>query len=71
MNEDRQDLDVEYTVGVATGANVYFLSVGDSSDGVFGFLDTATAVLDTWSDAYVMTTSYGSNEEYISSDVFR
>lgn len=71
MNEDRQDLDVEYTVGVATGANVYFLSVGDSSDGIFGFLDTATAVLDTWSDAYVMTTSYGSNEEYISSDVFR
>lgn len=50
---------------------MYFLSVGSSDDGVFGFLDTATAVLDVWSDAYVITTSYGSNEEYISSDVFR
>ncbi|KAI0727509.1 family S53 protease-like protein [Fomitopsis betulina] len=58
---DEADLDVEYTVGVATGS---------SDDGVFGFLDTATAVLDVWSDAYVITTSYGSNEEYISSDVF-
>ncbi|KAH9929420.1 family S53 protease-like protein [Fomitopsis serialis] len=65
------DLDVEYTVGVATNAEVYFLSVGsDTDDGVFGFLDTATAVLDSWSDTYVMTTSYGSNEDSISTDVF-
>ncbi|TFY61414.1 hypothetical protein EVJ58_g4521 [Rhodofomes roseus] len=68
---DEADLDVEYTVGVATNADVYFLSVGsDTDDGVFGFLDTATAVLDSWSDTYVMTTSYGSNEDSISTDVF-
>ncbi|EPS94692.1 hypothetical protein FOMPIDRAFT_1054842 [Fomitopsis schrenkii] len=36
------NLDVEYTIGLATGVPVYFISVGDDgNDGVFGFLDTA------------------------------
>ncbi|KAH9921038.1 family S53 protease-like protein [Fomitopsis serialis] len=68
---DEADLDVQYTVGLATGVPVYFISVGEStSDGVFGFLDTANYVLSNLSDAYVMTTSYGSNENEISADVF-
>ncbi|EEB87142.1 hypothetical protein MPER_15631, partial [Moniliophthora perniciosa FA553] len=34
------NLDIQYTVGVATGVPVTFLSVGlDNSDGVSGFLD--------------------------------
>ena len=67
-----QDLDVQYTVGLATGVPVYFISVGeDADDGVYGFLDTANYVLSDLSDAYVMTTSYGSDESYISTDVFR
>jgi len=68
---DEADLDVQYTVGLATGVPVYFISVGENAnDGVFGFLDTANYVLSNLSDAYVMTTSYGSNENEISADVF-
>ena len=68
----RQDLDVQYTVGLATGVPVYFISVGeDTDDGVFGFLDTANYVLSDLSSAYVMTTSYGSDESDISTAVFR
>lgn len=65
-----QQLDVEYTLGVATNAEVYFLTVGNTAqDGMFGFLDTANAVLDSWSDAYVITTSYGQDEHYFTKDV--
>ena len=63
---------MQYTVGLATGVPVYFISVGENTDdGVFGFLDTANYVLSDLSDAYVMTTSYGSDESDISTDVFR
>lgn len=66
-----QNLDVQYTVGLATGVPVYFISVGESAnDGVYGFLDSANYVLSNLSDAYVMTTSYGSDESYISTGVF-
>ncbi len=35
-----QNLDIQYTVGVATGVPNFFISVGDSStDGLDGFLD--------------------------------
>lgn len=47
-----------------------FISVGESAnDGVYGFLDTANYILDLSNPPSVMTTSYGSNEEYISSSV--
>ena len=46
------------------------MSVGNTAqDGMYGFLDTANAVLDSWSDAYVITTSYGQDEHYFSKDV--
>ncbi|EPT01830.1 hypothetical protein FOMPIDRAFT_1119556 [Fomitopsis schrenkii] len=66
------DLDVQYTVGLATGIPVDFISVGEdaNNDGVFGYLDTADYVLSDESNAYVMTTSYGGDEYTISSDVF-
>ncbi|KAI0736372.1 family S53 protease-like protein [Fomitopsis betulina] len=68
---DEANLDVQYTVGLATGVPVYFISVGESAnDGVYGFLDTANYILSNLSDAYVVTTSYGSDESDISTDVF-
>ena len=67
-----QNLDLQYTVGLATGVPAYFISVGPNSyDGTGGFLDTANYVLSTLSDAYVMTTSYNLNEGYVSPNVYR
>ncbi|KZT03394.1 family S53 protease-like protein [Laetiporus sulphureus 93-53] len=67
---DEADLDIQYTVGLATDVPVTFISVGESAnDGVYGFLDTANYILDLSNPPSVMTTSYGSNEEYISSSV--
>ncbi|CCM03030.1 uncharacterized protein FIBRA_05147 [Fibroporia radiculosa] len=64
------DLDTQYTVGVATNVPVVFLSVGeDDSDGVFGFLDTANYILGNDTLPSVITTSYSSNEEYVSINV--
>lgn len=49
---------------------VVFLSVGDdSSDGLFGFLDTANYFLNEDSPPQVITTSYGSNENEISTNL--
>ncbi|KAJ7447479.1 subtilisin-like protein [Mycena latifolia] len=68
------DLDVEYTVGLATGVPVEFLSVGGRSDSTFS--DLATALLDTntFLDGVdnppsVVTTSYGPMENQFESSV--
>ena len=62
-----QNLDVQYTIGVASGVPTVFISVGDdSTDGVFGFLDTANHLLAETTPPHVMTTSYGSDESDIS-----
>ncbi|PCH39552.1 family S53 protease-like protein [Wolfiporia cocos MD-104 SS10] len=64
------NLDTQFTVGVATDVPVIFLSVGENStDGVFGFLDVANDILNNDTLPSVITTSYGSNEEYISFNV--
>ncbi|KAJ7129883.1 family S53 protease [Mycena crocata] len=60
------DLDVEYTVGIAAGVPVNFISVGDNSlDGVSGFIDIVYSILaePVESRPTVLTTSYGFNEE--------
>ncbi|EPT01818.1 hypothetical protein FOMPIDRAFT_1048413 [Fomitopsis schrenkii] len=68
---DEANLDVQYTVGLATGIPVTFISVGDdTNDGTDGFLDTANYVLSEESSAYVVTTSYNNDESAISSNVF-
>ncbi|KAJ6556970.1 Pro-kumamolisin, activation domain-containing protein, partial [Mycena vulgaris] len=42
------DLDIQYTVGVASGVPVSFISVGDDSqDGVSGFIDIVNSILAT------------------------
>ena len=62
------NLDIQYTVGVATGVPTVFISVGDSyQDGdLAGFLDVINYVLDEDAPPNVMTTSYGQNEDTIS-----
>ncbi|THH18975.1 hypothetical protein EW146_g2121 [Bondarzewia mesenterica] len=61
------DLDVQYTIGVASGVPTVFISVGDSTtDGVFGFLDTVNYMLGLSTVPNVMTTSYGSDESDVS-----
>ncbi|KAJ7133390.1 family S53 protease [Mycena epipterygia] len=58
------NLDIQYTVGVATGVPVFFVSVGESfQDGdLEGFLDIVNFLSDEDSVPQVMSTSYGENE---------
>ncbi|KII88003.1 hypothetical protein PLICRDRAFT_55032 [Plicaturopsis crispa FD-325 SS-3] len=62
------NLDIQYTVGVATGVPVTFISVGDDyQDGdLEGFLDTINLLLGEDSPPQVLTTSYGQNEDTMS-----
>ncbi|KAJ7184593.1 subtilisin-like protein [Mycena filopes] len=59
------DLDIQYTVGLATGVPVTFVSVGErTQDGADeGFLDIITALLAESAPPQVLTTSYGFNTE--------
>ncbi|KAF8530031.1 subtilisin-like protein [Hysterangium stoloniferum] len=62
------NLDIEYTVGVATGVPVTFISVGNNfQDGALeGFLDIINFLLAESAPPHVLTTSYGQNENTIS-----
>ncbi|KAK7024068.1 subtilisin-like protein [Favolaschia claudopus] len=59
------DLDIQYTVGLATGVPVTFVSVGTrTQDGADeGFLDIINAMLAESAPPQVLTTSYGFNTE--------
>jgi tripeptidyl-peptidase-1 len=62
------NLDVQYTVGVANGVPVVFISVGESnSDGLDGFLDIMNNINRQTSPPHVLTTSYGFDEPDITS----
>ncbi|KAK0186035.1 family S53 protease-like protein [Armillaria mellea] len=64
------NLDIEYTVGIATGVPTVFISVGDSStDGVDGFLDILNFLNAEASPPQVLTTSYGFDETDIPASV--
>jgi tripeptidyl-peptidase-1 len=54
------DLDVEYTVGLATDTPVTFLTVGGAF--VQAVLDTTTYLASAPNPPSVMTTSYGGSE---------
>ncbi|KAF7304219.1 Serine protease S53 [Mycena indigotica] len=59
------DLDVEYTVGIAGGVPVTFISVGDQTiDDISGFVDITNFILSlpVATRPTVLTTSYGFNE---------
>ncbi|KAJ6500787.1 subtilisin-like protein [Mycena sanguinolenta] len=59
------DLDIQYTVGLATGVTVDFVSVGENTkDGDDdGFLDIITALIAETAPPQVLTTSYGFDTE--------
>ncbi|KAJ6516949.1 family S53 protease-like protein [Mycena vitilis] len=66
------NLDTQYTIGVATGVPITFISVGESnSDGVDGFLDIITTLTKeaTGTRPNVLTTSYGFDESDLSRSV--
>ncbi|KAI0645469.1 family S53 protease [Trametes meyenii] len=62
------NLDIQYTVGVATEVPNVFISVGEQfQDGALeGFLDIINFLLGESSPPQVLTTSYGQNENTIS-----
>nr|ABB73029.1 family S53 protease [Phanerodontia chrysosporium] len=62
------NLDIQYTVGIASGVPVTFISVGDNfQDGdLEGFLDIINFLLNESNPPHVLTTSYGDNESDIS-----
>ena len=63
------NLDIQYTVGVASGVPITFISVGENfQDGALeGFLDIINFLLGMDTPPQVLTTSYGQNENTISS----
>ncbi|KAJ7917387.1 family S53 protease-like protein [Mycena leptocephala] len=66
------DLDIEYTVGIATGVPVEFLSVGGGDtdqDFASSLLDTTTFLDGVPNPPSAMTTSYGLNEEEFGSSL--
>lgn len=65
------NLDIQYTVGVASGVPTTFISVGERfQDGALeGFLDIINFLLGESNPPHVLTTSYGQNENTISSNL--
>lgn len=62
------DLDTQYTIGVATGVPVSFISCGEQNrDSLGGFLDQINFLLAQAAPPQVLTTSYGQNENTVSS----
>ncbi|KAJ7490723.1 family S53 protease [Mycena latifolia] len=58
------NLDIQYTIGVATGVPVFFVSAGNNFDDgdLEGFLDMVNFLSDQDDVPYVLTTSYNNNE---------
>ncbi|KAJ7696455.1 family S53 protease [Mycena rosella] len=68
LTHKRLKLDIQYTVGIATGVPVVFVSAGENSqDGdLGGFLDMANFLSAESNTPQVLTTSYGENEADLS-----
>ncbi|KAH9923703.1 family S53 protease [Epithele typhae] len=62
------NLDIQYTVGMATNVPTLFISVGEDTQdgGLEGFLDVVNFLLEMDSPPQVLTTSYGQNEDTMS-----
>ncbi|EJD51338.1 family S53 protease [Auricularia subglabra TFB-10046 SS5] len=62
-----QNLDIQYTVGVATNVPTTFISVGElNQDDFAGFLDIVNFLLNETAPAQVLSTSYGFDENVFS-----
>ena len=58
-----QELDIQYTVGMATSVPVTYYFIGyDAQDDLGGFLDEANLLLGLENPPLVLTTSYGRRE---------
>ena len=58
-----QDLDTQYTLGIASGVPTVFISVGEHNrDGVNGFLDIINTLIGESNAPQVLSTSYGFDE---------
>lgn len=55
------NLDVQYTIGIATGVPTIYMSVGDEGEET-SFIETMNALIDLESPPQVVTTSYGGSE---------
>ena len=65
-----QSLDIQYTVGIATGVPTTFFTVGDSNDGdLTGFLDLVNSFLAADTPPTTFTTSFGFPEALVPADV--
>ncbi|KAI0314901.1 family S53 protease [Amylostereum chailletii] len=60
------NLDIQYTVGIASGVPTVFLSVGNDDRAGSGFLEIINFLLNEDSPPHVLTTSYAFNEAQIS-----
>ncbi|TDL21547.1 subtilisin-like protein [Rickenella mellea] len=64
---DEANLDIQYTIGVASGVPTTFISVGlNNTDHLGGFLDIITFLQKQASPPQVLTTSYAQNEDTVS-----
>ncbi|KAF8142689.1 family S53 protease [Mycena galopus ATCC 62051] len=66
------DLDIEYTVGIASGVPVTFISIAfETTDDVDGFIDIVNFILkeEASTRPTVLTTSYGFNENQLTRPV--
>ena len=63
-----QELDIQYTVGLATDVPVEYIMVGvEWQDGALeGYLDEVNTLLSMDSPPQVLTTSYGMSEDSLS-----
>jgi tripeptidyl-peptidase I len=65
--DNLQNLDIQYTMGIASGVPTTYISVGDDfQDGAFGGLDIINFLLNESAPPQVLTTSYDVDEPDVS-----
>jgi tripeptidyl-peptidase-1 len=64
------DLDIQYTVGIASGVPTTFFTVGENNpDGIAGFIDIVNSMESQSVIPHVWTTSYGFNEQDLDAQI--
>lgn len=68
----QKNLDIQYTVGIATDVPVEFISVGfDNADDIGEFLDQINFLINQPNVPTVLTTSYGFDENDVTESLAR
>lgn len=63
VDRSEADLDVEYTIGLATGVPITFLSTAGNEQFSVALANSVSYIAGLESPPTVMTTSYGTNED--------